>query len=332
MKTHLKRRVRKVACVTLLAATLLGGRTAPTAAEPLKLLLDWAWLPYHAAFLLTQDRGYYRDVGLDVDIEQGRGSATTAVLLSQGEFDVAHLNVTNAAQLIGKGGPIKVVAIYQHRSGASFVGIKGHVKLDGPRSLIGLKIGSTPGGSDGLSLTVFTRENHIAMSELDVVSLDAQAKTAALLTGQIDVASGDAPAYDAYVRATDREPETLLLADHGVPLIGFGFATNDTYLKAHPDAIRRFLAATKRGMADAAKDPEAACEFMRAKVHLAGNNSRCVDYIKGLVALSTPPTDPSWGRQTEAEWRRLTDTLRAVGELPADQPLADFYTNDLLPK
>jgi len=88
---------------------------APT---PVKVLLDWAWLPYHAPFLIAQDKGYYKDAGLDVALEQGRGSATTALLLSQGGFDIAHLNLTNAAQMIGKGGAIKAVGLYQHKTAA----------------------------------------------------------------------------------------------------------------------------------------------------------------------------------------------------------------------
>ena len=144
---------------------------------PVKVLLDWAWLPYHTTFLVAQEKGYYKEAGLDVQLEQGRGSATTALMLSQGGFDIAHLNVTNAAQMISKGGAIKVVGIYQHKTGAAFIGIKGKVKLDGPQSLKGIKIGSTPGGSDGLSLKVFTAANKMKLTDLNVVALDANAKT-----------------------------------------------------------------------------------------------------------------------------------------------------------
>ena len=110
-----------------LAAVAPAAAQAPT---PVKVLLDWAWLPYHAPFLIAQDKGYYKDAGLDVALEQGRGSATTALLLSQGGFDIAHLNLTNAAQMIGKGGAIKAVGLYQHKTAAAFIGIKGKVKLD----------------------------------------------------------------------------------------------------------------------------------------------------------------------------------------------------------
>lgn len=55
----------------LALATLLGA-TGAQAQEHVRVLLDWSWLPYHAAFLIAKARGYYKDAGLDVDIEQGR--------------------------------------------------------------------------------------------------------------------------------------------------------------------------------------------------------------------------------------------------------------------
>ncbi|MCX7362848.1 MAG: ABC transporter substrate-binding protein [Alphaproteobacteria bacterium] len=320
------------------ALSLLAGIavTFPAAAQtltPVKVLLDWAWLPYHAAFLIAQEKGYYKDEGLNVALEQGRGSATTSLLLSQGNFDIAHVNITNAAQMVGKGGPIKTVAVYQHKTAAAFIGIKGKVKLDGPQSLKGIKIGSTPGGSDALSLRIFTNANGMKVTDLNVVALDANAKTTALFGGTIDVVSGDSPAFNAYVRATNQEPMTLQLADAGVPLLGFGFAANNAYLAKNPEIVRKFLAASKRGLAEAARDYKAACELMQAKVHLAGTVERCVDYNQGLLALSTPPTDPAWGQQSTEEWTKLVATLKAAGELPADdKPLATFYTNDFVPK
>jgi NitT/TauT family transport system substrate-binding protein len=242
---------------TLALSACLIGLALPAMAQsltPVKILLDWAWLPYHATFLVAQEKGYYKEAGLDVQLEQGRGSATTALMLSQSGFDMAHLNTTNAAQLISKGGAIKMIGIYQHKTAAAFIGIKGKVKLEGPQSLKGIKIGSTPGGSDGLSLKVFTAANKMKLSDLNVVALDANAKTAALFGGTIDAVSGDSPAFNAYVRATNQQPETLQLSDYGVPLIGFGFAANNGWLAKNPRWRGKFLVATKRGFAEAARD------------------------------------------------------------------------------
>jgi NitT/TauT family transport system substrate-binding protein len=320
---------------TLALTSCLIGLAAPAMAQsltPVKVLLDWAWLPYHTTFLVAQEKGYYKEAGLDVQLEQGRGSATTALMLSQGGFDIAHLNVTNAAQMISKGGAIKVVDIYQHKTGAAFIGIKGKVKLDGPQSLKGIKIGSTPGGSDGLSLKVFTAANKMKLTDLNVVALDANAKTAALFGGTIDAVSGDSPAFNAYVRATNQQPETMQLSDFGVPLIGFGFAANNAYLAKNPEVVRKFLAATRKGFVEAARGYKAACELMQAKVHLAGTIERCVDYNQGILALSTPPTDASWGQQSNEEWTKLLAMLKDAGELFGDKPINAYYTNDFVPK
>ncbi|HEY4251463.1 MAG TPA: ABC transporter substrate-binding protein [Roseomonas sp.] len=298
----------------------------------LRILLDWGWLPYHSTFFVAQERGYFRDAGVEVEVEQGRGSNTTAIMVGQRAYDLGHVNITNAAAAIARGVPLKAVAVYQHRTSASFVGIRGRVTLTGPDSLRGLRIGSTPGGSDGLSLTVFRRANTIADSALNIISLDASSKTAALLTGQVDVVSGDSHAYRAIVRGAGQEPVVMELADFGVPLLGFGFAASEQAIRDKPDAIRAALTAFRRAQADVAADTEAACTLIRSRVQIAGNMGQCLDYTRGLAALSTPPGDAAWGRSTPEEWRALIDTLHAAGEIRQQRPAEAYYTNDLLPR
>ena len=123
------------------------------------------------------------------------------------------------------------------------------------------------------------------------------------------------------------------LSNYGVPLIGFGFAANNAYLAKNPEVVAKFLAATKRGFAEAARDYKAACELMQAKVHLAGTIERCVDYNKGVLALSTPPTDADLGPAVERGMDQAARRRsRMAGELFGDKPLATYYTNDFVPK
>ena len=309
----------------VLAVLCLG---APVRAqEHVRLLLDWGWLPYHAAFFIAQDRGYFRDAGVDVDFQEGRGSNTTAILVGQGGFDMGHLNVTNAASAIAKGVPLRVVAVYQHRSGASFVGMADKVQLTGVASLQGLRIGSTPGGSDGLSLTVFSRANGLADGALNVISLDANGKNAALLTGSVDVVSGDSPAYVSLVRAAGHEPSVMLLSDYGLPLLGFGFAANETFLREHPRAVAGVVAAMRRGIADMDADIPGACQMIRARVQVSGSQAQCVDYITSMLPLTTAPSDPAWGLSVPSEWDALTGALKSAGEIKTDKPAAEYYIN-----
>ena len=53
-----------------MTSCIIGLLSFPSAAQqtltPVKVLLDWAWLPYHATFLVAQEKGYYKEAGLDV--------------------------------------------------------------------------------------------------------------------------------------------------------------------------------------------------------------------------------------------------------------------------
>ncbi|MGE0724309.1 MAG: ABC transporter substrate-binding protein [Alphaproteobacteria bacterium] len=318
---------------TATAALALGlAGIAPAAAqEKVSLLLDWGWLPYHTVFLLAQDRGFYKDAGLDLKIEQGRGSANAAVVVGQGNFDLGHINITNAAQAIAKGVPLKVIAVYQHRSSASFISFKDKLELKGPESLKNAKIGSTPGGSDALSLALFTKIVKVPRESLNVVGMDGAAKRVALLSGAVDVVSGDSHAYAAIVRGAGKEPSILHVSDYGATLLGFGFVGNESFLKAKPEAAKKFLAATRKGFELGASDPKAACQFIQAKVLIPGSLEQCVDYYTGLIALSQSPKDKDWGRQSEKEWAGLIETLSSVGEIKTDKKPSEFYTNDFLP-
>ena len=46
---------------TLAVTSCLIGLAMPAMAQsltPVKVLLDWAWLPYHTTFLVAQEKGY----------------------------------------------------------------------------------------------------------------------------------------------------------------------------------------------------------------------------------------------------------------------------------
>ncbi|TKT78313.1 ABC transporter substrate-binding protein [Aquamicrobium sp. LC103] len=301
------------------------------AQEQIRLGLDWGYLPYHAPLVIGQEKGYFKDEGIDLVMEPGRGSGTTAIMLGEGNYDIAHINTTNAAVAISKGVPIEVAAVYQIKTAASFIGLADKVNLADVEALKGYRIGSTPGGSDQLSLRIFRAVNDLSEFDLNVISLDANAKQAALLSGSIDVISGDGFAYGAIVRGTGQEPEIFALADYGVPLLGFGYSVNTDFAKRHPELVKGFLRAVKKSWQDAASDVPAACELAREKLQLTHKQEACVDYFNGLLAISADSQSPDWGQQSEQMWVDLLKTLAEVGEIGGSYEVTDFYTNEFVP-
>src|SRR5215467_7593822 len=70
------------AAVTAFAA--YGQSPSASPRQDVTLRLDWIPTWYHSVFYTALNRGYYSDVGLNVTIGQGKGSATTAQVVGSG--------------------------------------------------------------------------------------------------------------------------------------------------------------------------------------------------------------------------------------------------------
>src|SRR5262249_39792100 len=88
-------------------------RTTPPRQE-VTLRLDWIPTWYHSAFYTALNRGYYSDVGLNLIIGQGKGSATTAQVVGSGsetfglmDMSTMMLAISNGAPLVAVGGLIQ---------------------------------------------------------------------------------------------------------------------------------------------------------------------------------------------------------------------------------
>ena len=59
--------------------------------------LDWTPWGVHGAFHLAQQKGWYRQAGLDVSLEDGNGSVTTVQIVGAGDsFDLGHAALASA--------------------------------------------------------------------------------------------------------------------------------------------------------------------------------------------------------------------------------------------
>ncbi|CFP49924.1 ABC transporter ATP-binding protein [Bordetella pertussis] len=79
---------RAMGGIALLAAAGTAGAQAP---EPLRVRLDWTPWGVQAAFHLAQQKGWYKQAGLDVTLEDSNGSVTTVQIVGGSDrFDLGH--------------------------------------------------------------------------------------------------------------------------------------------------------------------------------------------------------------------------------------------------
>src|SRR6201992_379365 len=100
-----------------LTTVLLASALAPaSAADKLSVRLDFSPWGVQAAMHLAQYKGWFKDAGIDVDIQDGRGSGNTIQLVNAGQADVGQVQVGLVGSAGAKGATIKSIATFQRKT------------------------------------------------------------------------------------------------------------------------------------------------------------------------------------------------------------------------
>src|SRR3954454_20211133 len=152
-------------------ALAMSSATAQTR-TPIRFTLDWKYQGIHSWYFVAQDKGYFRDEGLDVTIDQGEGSAATITRIMSGAYDAGFGDINAIIQQAGNKPGEQPVMVYQIYNRPPFVIV---TKSNGPiktlTDLEGSKLGG-PAGSATLRLfPSFAKVNKIDTSKISMLNM-----------------------------------------------------------------------------------------------------------------------------------------------------------------
>ena len=130
---------------TALAAGALAFPIVPfsaRAAAPLKqvsMTLDWVFQGPNVGFMLAQDKGFYREAGLDVAITPGKGSGSTAQLVASKAAQFGFADGYVVGNGVAKGMGLKSVGSIFRRNPAAVV-VLADSDIKSPKDLEGKSI------------------------------------------------------------------------------------------------------------------------------------------------------------------------------------------------
>ena len=70
------------------------------------LMLNWYVYSEHAPFFLGKERGYFEQEGIDLDIQEGRGSGVTVQAVAAGTATFGYVDVPTMIKAAAKGAPV----------------------------------------------------------------------------------------------------------------------------------------------------------------------------------------------------------------------------------
>lgn len=340
MSRHISsRRFVATAAAVLAAAGLLAScgssQKSESASGPskqdLKLSLDWSTaVPYHAPFALASADGIWAKHGLNVTETYPAGSGAAVVEVGSGKTDMAWADLSTAAASMLQKVPITAVAKVQDKNASGLTFLKG-TNFSKASDIVGMSIGSTPGGSDSTLIGAFLNANGIKKSDVKVENMPANGKFAALMSGKIDAISGQVYYYVSSAEAQGKEAFGVSYSDMGLDVLDHGFVAADSFIKSHPDEIKSFLAAYREALQKTIADPVTACKDLVAQAKGAVKQADCEAQLKMWLPLTTSPTDPHWGANDASGWTTTVDVLKKYGGATGSRAPETMFDNDFLP-
>ena len=252
-----------------LAIGLVLSLAGAAAQEPTKVrfTLDWKYQGIHAYVFWAQEKGYFKAEGLDVDVDQGTGSAATVTRIASGTYDAGFGDMNAVIQLAGtkpREQPVMVYMIYNRPPFALITKVSSPIKT--LKDVIGHTMGTPAGGSAGQLFAPVAKINGIDPAKVTVLNMQPNLQEQMLLNGQVDFSA--VFTVTSYINLIgmkvdpDKDIRWLFFSDYGVDLYSNGIMVSKKLLKEKPKAVAGLVRALNRAIIENAAAPDAAIALM----------------------------------------------------------------------
>ena len=323
-------RIAASAALAIAFAAAAWQQACAQAAQKVTVRFTWKLKGEYAPLFVALDKGYYTSEGLDVDLAEGSGAQTVLKLLAGGNEKFGYGPAVSAAQAVSQGFPVKVIALYQTRAPMGVISFP-EVPLKTPKDLEGKRLAISVGETFGDMLGPFTRINHVDMSKIQRIQMDASARSAQFLTRKIDVMSvylsNELPQLE---KRAGIKFNVLRVTEYGLNLLGASMIVGEAFAQNNGTTVRKLLRATAKGYRDAMADPKQAAGIMAKHMKVPEDPDVLDKQVEATVISTNAPAGKPLGWQESADWEANLSLLKETGGISEVKPLDAYYTNDYL--
>ena len=303
-----------------------GGAT-PTA---LDLTLDWFPNPDHVAIYEALDKGYFRDVGLDVRPHVPSDPAAPIKQVAAGRVDLAISYEPEVFLAREQGLPVVAVAALVQRPLTSLMAIESK-NIDSPRDLRGKRVGTAGIPYQSAYLRTILERANVKPSSVKETNVGASLLPA-MLSGKVDATLAAFWNVEGVeLRQRGKQPTVLPVDRLGVPDYDeLVLVANEKSLDDKRDDLRLFIGAVAKGAREARRDPQGATQaLLDANKDLKPKLTRAG--VRETLPALFPGGDATWGSMDPAKWRVYGAWMFAHDLLKQRPRTPEAFTNDLLP-
>ncbi len=323
--------------LSLVAAVMSAALVAPAAAQTkFPFRLNWTLYGEHAPFFVARDKGFYKEEGLDVEIQEGSGSTTVSQLVANSTSPVAYVDAATMMRGVGAGMPIKAVGVTLQQSPMAFIYRADAARPTKIADIKGSRIAITAGDASLAIFTAFMGKLGMKVEDVQmIVVANPAAKEQAVLNKQADALLGyfmdQGPRMQ--LQTGVKMGWTRLYDMAGVTTLSSAIIANNDWLKdaKNQDTLRRFLRASQRGWDYSNKNRAEAAEIFRKAAPVFTQEIALLEVDGTMTIIHTERTKgKAIGWSAMDDWKDTQTLLETFAKLKPQPDLNLYYTNSFL--
>ena len=317
----------------LALAAVFAGAGSASAQEKFTFALNWFAVGDHAAYWVALDKGYYKAKGLDVTLENSKGSGDSIAKVDTGRADAGLADAAVVIASKARGTTIKTVGMVFDKTPLNIFSLKSK-PLAKPKDLEGATLGSPPGDAQRQMFPAFAKVNGIDASKVNWVNIEPAAKIAAVAEKRMDGVSDYTTGLPLYEKAAGKGNVVMMpWANFGFDLYSMSIMASEKTMKERPKVLKAFLEASYMGWRDVMADPKAAMVIFKKRVPEIDVDAISANMLMGLDLMKTEQyAKDGIGSIDDKRMCASVDLVNTYMGLPKKVECKDVYTKDFYTK
>src|SRR5579862_5020569 len=184
IRTHAFRGMQALALSLVLSTGLSAAAEAQT---KIRMVLNWKYEGPQGMFFLADDRGYFKQEGLEVSFDQGNGSGAAVPQVANGAYDAGFGDINALVELAAKkpeDAPVGVFMLYNRPPFT--VAVKTDSPIKTPADFVGRKLGGAANDGALKLFPALCASAKIDCTKVEIVNMQPSLREQMLMQGQVD--------------------------------------------------------------------------------------------------------------------------------------------------